>query len=165
MSSQESVKGILFHQGEILLIMRRDCPVWVLPGGGIEPHETPEEAVVREFEEETGLNVSIVRKIAEYHPVNRLTRVTHFYELISHAGTLSPQDETRAATFFPLNALPKKIPPPFPDWIEDAVARHPNILVKKITSTSYLTFLKHLILHPILVIRFILSRLGFHYNS
>lgn len=165
MSSQESVKGILFHEGEILLIMRRDCPVWVLPGGGIEPHETPEEAIVREFEEETGLTVSIVRKIATYLPVNRLTRVTHFYELTSHGGALSPQDETRAATFFPLNALPKKIPPPFSDWIQDALLNHPSVLIKQITSTSYLTFVKHLILHPILVIRFLLSRVGLHYNS
>lgn len=29
-------------------------PVWTLPGGGMEPEETPEQACVREIEEETG---------------------------------------------------------------------------------------------------------------
>ena len=165
MSLRESVKGILFHQNQILMIMRRDCPVWVLPGGGIDPGETPEEAVVREFEEETGLKVSIIRKIAKYEPLNRLTKVTHFYEVALGGGRIAVQQETRSIAFFDKSALPKKIPPPFRDWIEDALANHSEILFKKITSVSYLVFLKHLFLHPILVIRFLLSRLGLHYNS
>ncbi len=34
---------------------------WVLPGGGIEPGETPAEAAVREVAEETGLAIVIRR--------------------------------------------------------------------------------------------------------
>ncbi|MBP9841433.1 MAG: NUDIX hydrolase [Simkaniaceae bacterium] len=165
MSSQESVKGILFDQGKFLMILRKDCPVWVLPGGGIDEGETPEAAIIREFEEETGLKVSIVRKIAHYLPINRLTRPTHFYELTSYGGALSIQEETRAVQFFDLTSLPKKTPPPFPDWIRDALENHKEVLIKKITSTSYLVFFKHLVLHPLLIMRFILSRLGYHYNS
>lgn len=32
---------------------------WTLPGGGIHDNETPEQAIVREVKEETGLDVTI----------------------------------------------------------------------------------------------------------
>ena len=63
----QAVYGILFSEDkkEVLLVQRRDLPVWVLPGGGLDPGETPEEGVIREVEEETGLQVKIVREIAQ----------------------------------------------------------------------------------------------------
>ena len=56
-----SVVGILFSkdQKEVLLIKRRDVPVWVLPGGGIEKSESLEEAIIREVLEETGWVVTV----------------------------------------------------------------------------------------------------------
>jgi 8-oxo-dGTP pyrophosphatase MutT (NUDIX family) len=42
----ESVACILFNNSKILLIKRRDIPVWVLPGGGIDQGESPETAAV-----------------------------------------------------------------------------------------------------------------------
>lgn len=37
---------------------------WTLPGGGLEPFETPEQAAVREMHEETGLNVALTGLLA-----------------------------------------------------------------------------------------------------
>ena len=53
-------------RGHVLLVQARpDVSViggwWVLPGGGVEHGEHPERAVVREFVEETGLQVQVVR--------------------------------------------------------------------------------------------------------
>lgn len=41
----------LFNQGP--------TPAWTLPGGGVELHETVEEAAVRELREETGYDVEL----------------------------------------------------------------------------------------------------------
>ena len=41
-------------RSQVLMIKRRDVPLWVLPGGSIDANESPEEAVVREVLEETG---------------------------------------------------------------------------------------------------------------
>ena len=47
-------------EGEVLLIRRADGGTWDLPGGAVEPGETPSAAVVREVREETGLEVRIL---------------------------------------------------------------------------------------------------------
>lgn len=163
---EESVNGILFSENrkEILLIKRRDVPVWVLPGGGIDKGELPEEAAVREMYEETGYKVKIFRKVAEYTPLNRLARFTHLYECTLEGGnpTLSP--ETQGVAFFPLNRLPP-LPPPYPDWISDSLQDAPSLFQKKITSVTYINLFKHALIHPILVGRFLLARIGLPFND
>ena len=62
------VFAIVPRNGEILLIKRGVEPHkghWCPPGGIIDEGETPEEAVVRETKEETGLDVSVVKKLKE----------------------------------------------------------------------------------------------------
>ncbi|MCB1107220.1 MAG: NUDIX hydrolase [Chlamydiia bacterium] len=163
---EESVNGIIFSpdRKKILLIKRRDVPVWVLPGGGIDLGETPEKAALRECEEETGYSVSLVRKIAEYTPLCKLARFTHFYECQIEAGKATLTGETQGVAFFPLDALPP-LPPPYPDWIADACLFQKELIQKKITSVTYGNLIKHFFTHPILVFRFLLARLGLPIND
>ncbi len=157
--------GIIFSpdRSAVLLTKRRDVPVWVLPGGGIDPKEPPEKAVVREILEETGFTVKVDRLVGDYIPLNRLSKKTHLYECAILSGKASLSNETSGIHFFPLQNLPI-LPPPYLDWIRDAELRLPPVQ-KKITSVTYYALMKNLLLHPFLVFRFILSRLGLAINS
>jgi len=53
--------ALIRDDGGRLMVGRLAGPteLWGLPGGGIEPGETPEQAVAREVLEETGLDVAV----------------------------------------------------------------------------------------------------------
>lgn len=162
----ESVSVVIFNvdRTRVLLVKRRDIPVWVLPGGGIDPLESPENAAIREILEETGFHVSIKRKIADYQPVNRLTKRTHFFECAITSGQATTNSESQAIQFFPLNDLPI-LPPPYKSWINDALNPQKEIIRKKIEGVSYFILIKLLLQHPILVSRYLLTKIGIHLNS
>lgn len=163
----EAVSIIIFRQNkqELLLIKRRDIPVWVLPGGGIEAKETPEQAAVREVMEETGLCVSIKRKIAKYSPLNRLAQITHFFECDILSGEPRIGTETKDIQFFSIHHLPKYLAPPYRDWIDDALLDHFDVMEKEISSVTYKRCFQLLFMHPILVSRFLLTKCGIHIND
>lgn len=165
MDHPKSVAGIIFSldRSSVLLIKRRDVPVWVLPGGGIDAPETPENAVIREILEETGFTVKVDRLVGDYIPINRLSKRTHLFECTILSGEMTLSPETKGVRFFPLSQLPP-LPPPYPDWISDALP-HLSPVCKKLVSVNYLTLFKNLLRHPILVTRFLLSRAGWTINT
>ncbi len=61
------VAAYVIKGNKVLLVHHKKLGMWLPPGGHIEQYETPEEAVVREVKEETGLNVEVVRE-AGGHP-------------------------------------------------------------------------------------------------
>ncbi len=63
----EVVCGVLLHEGKVFIQRRNEKDVWgglwEFPGGCVEPGETPEQAVAREWMEEVGFKVAIVRPL------------------------------------------------------------------------------------------------------
>lgn len=92
---------------------------WTLPGGGVELHETPEEAAVREAREETGYDVELTGLLGietdVFGPQERaaatdrpLKAVRVFYSArvvggeLTHEADSHPGGTTDEARWFPL---------------------------------------------------------------
>ena len=55
----------IIHRGRQILMVKHHMngeEWWCLPGGGVEPQETPAEAVLRELEEECSVRGKIIRQ-------------------------------------------------------------------------------------------------------
>jgi len=161
----ESVLVAIFDKKrqKVLLTKRRDVPVWVFPGGRIEPGETPEQSAIRESLEETGYKVEIVRKIGTYTPRNRLSKYTHFFEARIVSGEPQTTNETQDLGFFSTDALPYPLPPPYEIMAEHALSHETYEM--EIPNSSYWVFLKSLLKRPDLIARFLLMKIGIHLNS
>jgi len=58
-----AVSAAIFRNGRVLIVRRARPPadgLYTLPGGGVEPGETLEQAVVREVREETALEIELI---------------------------------------------------------------------------------------------------------
>jgi ADP-ribose pyrophosphatase YjhB (NUDIX family) len=82
--------------GRVLLIRRADDGLWAMPGGWVEPGESPAEAAVRETEEETGLRVSVVCLV---DTAQRPESVHHTFHCRVEGGELRPSHESREVAF------------------------------------------------------------------
>ena len=52
------------HRDDILMGCRNDNKSWTCPGGHAEEGEDPYEAMIREYKEETGLDVEDIKLVA-----------------------------------------------------------------------------------------------------
>ena len=121
-----TVDGVLFEDGKILLTRRATDPYkgsWVLPGGHVDPDETVEQTVVREFREETGLDVQITGHVGVYSDPKRDPRwhtVSNAFMVRNMGGTLTVNTEVTEFGFFAESDLPASIGFDHREIIKDA---------------------------------------------
>jgi len=98
----------------VLLTQREDNGRWCLPGGGMDPGESAEEACVREVLEETGLVVVVTRLVGiytsphlavEYPDGNVVQPVAFSFEAQVTGGELQLSDETTDFGYIPVDNL------------------------------------------------------------
>jgi 8-oxo-dGTP diphosphatase len=110
MAEQEPIKEIVRVVGAVIVSERRDKVLlgqrsesqshplkWEFIGGKIEPGESPEEALIREVDEETGLKIEVGRFLdvveADYRNYGRPSHQISFYECrrINGVAKLDPE--------------------------------------------------------------------------
>jgi 8-oxo-dGTP diphosphatase len=123
---------IPFEGEKILLVKRNTRPFvgyWALPGGRMDPGETVEQTIVREVKEETGLDVSIVRKIGEYVEKGIKDDVDYEYYptcflVRAVGGEIRRQEsEIQQIKAFPLDELPMPLAFEHDQMIKDYVRK------------------------------------------
>ena len=89
--------AVVVHDGRVLLVRRRHREgtlLWALPSGEIEPGETPEQAAVREVQEEVGLTTTAERRLGErVHPATRRRMTYVACSVVSGDAHVADTDE------------------------------------------------------------------------
>ncbi|MCF1451347.1 NUDIX domain-containing protein [Agrobacterium vitis] len=121
-----SVAGVIHdHTGKLLLQEKASGEGWSLPSGAIEPGETPQDAVIREVKEETGLVVSSTgilgvfggREFRYVYPNGHQVEyvVTLFKCRVHEGGGKWTDTETKSLRYFAIDDMPSlALPYPLP---------------------------------------------------
>jgi 8-oxo-dGTP pyrophosphatase MutT (NUDIX family) len=117
-------------RGRVLISRRIDSGWYNLPGGGVEPHESVPEGLIREVQEETGLEVEIGRMVGLYSKPQKHEVVLTFAASVV-GGTLQPSDEADVHEWVAVDQLAtRNILPKHLERIEDALRDEPGVIVK-----------------------------------
>jgi len=106
------VRGVVFLNGNILLVKELSDGGWTLPGGWVDVGEPPSRAVEREVFEESGFIVQADKLLAVYdrnlhgHPAHPFHIYKLFFRCIITGGAPADSIETAQASFFPENEIP-----------------------------------------------------------
>jgi len=116
--------------GRVLISRRVDSGWYNLPGGGVEPHETVTEGLIREVREETGLDVAVGRLVGVYSKPQKHEVVLVFEARVT-GGRLAASDEADhhewagVDDFDRFDILPKHL-----ERIRDALRDEPAALIR-----------------------------------
>ncbi len=110
----EIVQAVILRDGppaELLLSIRSDLFGWELPGGSVEPGESPQQALLREVREETGLEVEIEAHVGDWIRDGFRPHLARVYRCRVTAGRLTPSSETPRLAWFEALAPPEGLFP------------------------------------------------------
>lgn len=117
--SEITSRAIITKGDEILLIHRRKNgeEYFVLPGGGIEDTETPEEAMEREVYEETGLKVTTTHSGFEVTDINGKKVYVYYVDVEAGIPELIGEEKEYSHEADWYN----------PEWFDISIINQPNV--------------------------------------
>jgi 8-oxo-dGTP diphosphatase len=106
-----AVAGLVSDGARVLLVRRAAVPrigFWALPAGYMDADEIPEDAVVREIEEETGITVVVngLHSIAQLAGWNERRGILLVYRVEPCGGELVARDDVSDARWFGPSEIP-----------------------------------------------------------
>lgn len=100
------------QDGKAILVRRGINPgrgLWCFPSGFMEIDESPEQAAIREYKEETGLDIELTGLLDIFHYQNdfRGAGILILYQARLIGGTPTPMDDVTEIGFFGPDNLPE----------------------------------------------------------
>ena len=107
-----TASALVLRDGRLMLTRRARPPqegMWDLPGGFVDPLELPEDAVVRELREETGLDIRIERFLGFFldtYGDGGVATLNAYFVASVEGGAEAPADDVSEIGWFPLDEVP-----------------------------------------------------------
>lgn len=114
--------ALIDKDGRVLVNLRPKGKVmagfWEFPGGKVEPHETPENALIRELEEELGINTwnsCLAPLTFASHKYKEFHLLMPLYVCRKWVGIIKPRENQELKWYYPnqlmnIKMLPADIP-------------------------------------------------------
>ena len=105
-----SVAAMVFDEQERILLFKHTYRKfeWGIPAGGLEYNEQPDNAIVREFFEETGMQIKVEKLLlAESSKEDHNISLIYLCKIVS--GTFEESSEISEMKYFDANALPQML--------------------------------------------------------
>lgn len=108
-----AVTAYIIHDEKFLLLKRTTPPlIWGLPGGRLNPDENPNDGILREIMEETGLSVSVIAPVdIWYGDFGKGLFVSIDYLAVSQSGKVVLSEEHSDFCWSAIDSLRNDNPP------------------------------------------------------
>jgi len=156
-----SLTVITKNMNQIMLVLRKDVPVWVLPGGGIDASETPYHTARREAWEETGVHLSNLVHTATYTASSCITGTLFVFSATPDSFEIPYQakEEISAFRFFSKDSLPESLFFLHRTILEEYFSERKKPFERSLKEITWKTVLRLFLAHPWHSLRYLATRM------
>lgn len=133
-----AVSGLISHQDGNILLIKSPRRGWEFPGGQVEEGENIIDALIREVQEETGINASIGSLVGIYSNIKSPTKVMFGFLGDYISGELETSDESLETIWISRqSALQHITNPAVSDRMKDMVDFSGRVIYRVYTTNPY----------------------------